>query len=44
VAVIGSLYPATTLLIAHFILKERMSLIQWSGVGLALCAVVALTV
>lgn len=44
VAVIGSLYPATTLLIAHFILKERMSLIQWSGVGLALGAVVALTV
>jgi drug/metabolite transporter (DMT)-like permease len=44
VAVIGSLYPATTLLIAHFLLKERMSAVQWGGVVLALGAVVALTV
>ena len=44
VAVIGSLYPATTLLIAHFLLKERMSGVQWAGVVLALGAVVALTV
>lgn len=44
VAVIGSLYPATTLLIAHFLLKERMSRGQWAGVALALGAVVALTI
>ncbi len=44
VAVIGSLYPATTLLLAHFMLKERMSGIQWTGVLLALGAVVALTI
>ena len=44
VAVIGSLYPATTLLIAHFLLKERMTRVQWMGVLVALGAVVALTV
>lgn len=44
VAVIGSLYPATTLLIAHFLLKERMSGVQWTGVALSLGAVVALTI
>ena len=44
VAVIGSLYPATTLLLAHFMLKERMSPIQWAGVITALVAVIALTV
>lgn len=44
VAVIGSLYPAATLLLAHYVLKERMSIVQWSGVGLALGAVVALTI
>jgi drug/metabolite transporter (DMT)-like permease len=44
VAVIGALYPAPTLLLAHFLLKERMSRVQWSGVLVALAAVVALTV
>ncbi len=44
VAVIGALYPAPTLLLAHFLLKERMSRVQWTGVLVALAAVVALTV
>lgn len=44
VAVIGSLYPATTLLIAHFLLKERMTRVQWAGVVLALGAIVTLTI
>ena len=44
VAVIGSLYPAATLLLAHWFLHDRMSRVQWSGVLLALGAAVALAI
>jgi drug/metabolite transporter (DMT)-like permease len=44
VAVIGALYPAATLLLAHWFLGERMTRIQALGVGLALAAAVTLTV
>ena len=39
-SVLGSLYPVTTLLLARFMLGERMRPVQRLGVGLALVAVV----
>lgn len=39
-AVMGSLYPASTIFLARFILDERLSRIQWVGIGLAFIAVV----
>jgi drug/metabolite transporter (DMT)-like permease len=44
VAVIGSLYPAATVLLARFILHERMNRIQVTGVAAAFVSVVALTI
>jgi EamA domain-containing membrane protein RarD len=39
IAVISSLYPASTVLCARFILKERMTRTQLSGLGVAAIAV-----
>jgi len=43
VSVIGSLYPAATVLLARFILHERMNRVQVTGVAVAFASVIALT-
>lgn len=38
VSVLVALYPAGTILLAAVVLRERIALVQWSGLGLALVA------
>jgi drug/metabolite transporter (DMT)-like permease len=38
VSVLVALYPAGTILLASVVLRERIALIQWCGLGLALAA------
>ena len=43
VAVLGSLYPAVTVVLARFVLSEQVSRTQGIGIGLTLAGVVAIS-
>ena len=43
-SVLGAMYPGGTVLLAWRILKEKLSPMQWAGIGLALVAILLLTI
>jgi uncharacterized membrane protein len=43
-AVLGSLYPGSTVFLAWMILKEKISIPQWIGIVIALVAIVMISI